>query len=423
MLRADRGPQYPPRGVQGACPVISRLHIESFKSLVDVEIDLGQINVFIGANGSGKSNILEALGVLSDAASGRVDDESLLRRGVRPGVPALYKSSFRGAPSPQRIRFTAEADAAEMGGQASYGVGLWNPSRKPWPAWRYHTEKLADDHGEHVGRSPASKGEALERDAGLAALRLADLDPSRPAAQLLRLLQRYAIYAPTTVALRGIVSDQQQREPVGLSGGRLPDAVQEVLRLRRGADRKRLRAASLDALKLIDWASNYATGPASSSVLSPSAPSERIVLEFRDRFMAEGRDTLTAYDASEGALYVLFAMVLCAHPDAPPILAIDNFDHGLNPRLSRALSERMCSWVLEGEPSPQVLLTTHSPLVLDGLDLTDDRVRLFAVDRSSQGRTVVRRINVDQRLRQMAEKGWTLSRLWVMGELGAVPNV
>jgi len=40
-------------------------------------------------------NLLEALGVLGAAASGRVDDESLRTRGVRPGVPQLYKSSFR----------------------------------------------------------------------------------------------------------------------------------------------------------------------------------------------------------------------------------------------------------------------------------------------------------------------------------------
>ena len=68
--------------------------VKAFKSIPDLTVELGQINVFIGANGSGKSNILEAIGVLSAAASGIVDDESLMRRGVRPGVPALYKTSF-----------------------------------------------------------------------------------------------------------------------------------------------------------------------------------------------------------------------------------------------------------------------------------------------------------------------------------------
>lgn len=65
--------------------MLERLAIRTFKSLEDVTIDLGQVNVFIGANGSGKSNLLEALGILSAAADGRVDDQALLTRGVRPG--------------------------------------------------------------------------------------------------------------------------------------------------------------------------------------------------------------------------------------------------------------------------------------------------------------------------------------------------
>lgn len=54
---------------------------QNLQSLEDVTVDLGRVNVFIGANGSGKSNLLEALGILSAAADGRVDDQSLLARG------------------------------------------------------------------------------------------------------------------------------------------------------------------------------------------------------------------------------------------------------------------------------------------------------------------------------------------------------
>ena len=57
----------------------------------DVEFEPGLVNVFIGANGNGKSNLLEALGVLSAAIQGRVDYAALLRRGVRPGLPAMVQ--------------------------------------------------------------------------------------------------------------------------------------------------------------------------------------------------------------------------------------------------------------------------------------------------------------------------------------------
>jgi len=42
--------------------MITQLNIRGFKSLADVDVELGQVNVFIGANGSGKTNFLEAIG-------------------------------------------------------------------------------------------------------------------------------------------------------------------------------------------------------------------------------------------------------------------------------------------------------------------------------------------------------------------------
>jgi len=69
--------------------MIRKLSVKGFKSLVDVDVELGQVNVFVGANGSGKSNLLEALGMLSAAADGTVDDARLRERGMRLAVPRL----------------------------------------------------------------------------------------------------------------------------------------------------------------------------------------------------------------------------------------------------------------------------------------------------------------------------------------------
>ena len=413
--------------------MITKLTVKAFKSLAELELELGQVNVLIGANGSGKSNLLEAIGVLGAAASGRVDDGSLLRRGVRPGVPALYKTCLRGIRMPPFVQFGA--DWARDGHEASYRVGLGNPIKDPAPAWQYRTETLEDDGVVKVSRGPRSKPPNPE--AGWAALHLVEFEPASPAASILKRLQEYVIYSPTTATLRGLVPDSQTREPVGLSGGRLPEAVLGLLRARRrqpkvppGSDERPghepwryHRRVCSQALSLIDWATAYYASPRLAGVLSPSVPSGRMTLRFQDRFMRRNRDVLTAYDASEGALYVLMAAVLGAHPEVPPFLAVDNFDHSLNPRLACALVERFCGWVLDNSSPRQVLLTTHNPLVLDGLDLTDERIRLFAVDRTSKGRTVVQRVLVDEALMQKAREGWTLSRLWVMGEIGGVPNV
>lgn len=396
--------------------MLENLSVKTFKSLEDVTVELGSVNVFIGANGSGKSNLLEALGVLSAAADGRVDDQNLLARGVRPGVPALYKSAFPAGPGkrvPPHLFFGTSSV------RASYQVTLHNPIEDPLPAWRFKTETWEDHSGRLVGRSPAS-GKKANPERGMAALKAVEVTGG-DALDLLKLLQGYAIFSPTTPVMRGVAPEPQPRQPVGLSGGNLPRAVSNLLT--QGQQDEHSDRIYDDLLGLIDWADSISVRRASDLPLSPSASASGIVLRFHDRFMRKGATSLSAYDASEGALYALFLSVVAGHHNSPRLCAVDNADHGLNPRLARSLIEHLCTWYLEAREPRQILLTTHNPLVLDGLPLQDDRVRLFTVSRTNTGRTSVRRVALDDGLRSKAEQGWTLSRLWVMGHFGGVPNV
>lgn len=396
--------------------MLAKLSVRTFKSLADVAVDLGSVNVFIGANGSGKSNLLEALGVLSAAADGKVDDRSLLSRGVRPGVPALYKAAFPagGTRIPPHLYFAARSELAQ------YRVSLHNPLKDPAPAWRFKTERWQDDG---LDKPIVSRGHAERRKAnperGLAALKAVDLDEG-PALDLIRRLQRYVVFSPTTPVLRGVAPETQPLEPVGLSGGNLPQAILELLHARRTDDQ--IRRICADALDLIDWSKSFGSAPSAGLALSPSAAASGRVIRFRDKFMREG-SVLSGYDASEGALFVLFLAVVCGHPRSPPVCAVDNADHGLNPRLARGLAECVCRWYVRAGGTRQILLTTHNPLVLDGLPLQDDQIWLFTVSRTNRGHTVVRRVPMDDRMRAWAEKGWTLSRLWTKGHLGGVPDV
>jgi hypothetical protein len=270
------------------------------------------------------------------------------------------------------------------------------------------------------GRSPNSiEYQFYDARRGLAALKQVEITTETGGSQLLAALQQFSIYTPNTLKLRGIETDLQYRAPVGLAGGRLAEASEELRRLARNDEA--LEDVIEGILELVDWVENFGARAGSDVPLSPSIPRPAQVLYFRDRYMAEGRNVLSAYDASEGALYVLFAAILAVHPDSPKLLAIDNFDATLNPRLIRSLSSKMVEWVLGHDR--QLLLTCHNPLVLDGLPLQDDRVRLFAVDRSYGGMTVIRRVVVDEALMAKAKEGWPLSRLWILGHLGGVPNV
>lgn len=401
--------------------MIRQLNIRGFKSITELDIELGVVNCFIGANGVGKSNVLEALGVLGAAANGSVDDEALQRRGVRPGLPRLFKSSFHDFRSLPHIGLEAVAESG-----ATYKVSLLNPLDSPDPAWSFKTETLTDGLQTILTDGVRSKGN-LNPKAGLAALKLVELPAENSATLMLQQLQQYAIYCPNTPTLRGILPDPQTREPLGLSGGRLAEAVAD---LKRFADESQGDLLE-DLLGLVDWAADVGTSRSVQALLSPSVARSQEVLKFTDRFMATSRNELTAFDASEGVLYVLFTAALCLSPRSPALVAIDNLDQALNPRLVTALTERLVSWLTQvrsgadigsSRPNRQLMFTAHNPAVLDGLNLDNDEVRLFAVDRDSNGHTVVRRLNPTVELRAL-NREYPLSRLWMMGHLGAVPNV
>lgn len=399
-------------------PHIATLRIRDFKSLKELDVDFGQVNVFVGANGAGKSNLLEAIGLIGAAVSGRVDDNALLRRGVRPGVPALYKSSFQKQKHQNYIVLKATTSTG-----ASYEANITNPISTPKPWWVFYHEQLKDGNTSIASRGPRGKAKALdlsltlENNTSVASVARANQKTPRNVRDFLSALDDYAIFAPVTPVLRGVAPDSAPRNPVGLFGGQLPEAIGLLL----NSSRMRGSLPVDEALSLIDWAAGFSVSEPSRDFMSPSVPTMRYVLRFHDRFMAKGRNILSGYDASEGALYALFMLVLAIHGQSPTVFAVDNFDQALNPRAARALTRLFVEHVLAN--GRQVFLTTHNPLVLDGLELDDDRIRLYAISRNTDGHTRAKRITVDIVRAKKKLGDDALSRLWIMGRLGGVPNV
>ena len=68
--------------------------IKNFKSITELELDLGQVNVIIGANGAGKSNILEAIAMIAANDQRKIDLNKLSQAGVRVARPDLMRNSF-----------------------------------------------------------------------------------------------------------------------------------------------------------------------------------------------------------------------------------------------------------------------------------------------------------------------------------------
>lgn len=391
--------------------MLSQLHIRGFKSLQDSTIELGAVNVFIGANGSGKSNILEALGVFSAAASSTVNDESVQRRGVRPGLPTLYKSSFKHIKTPPDIFLEGHSS-----GGVVYKVSLNNPIEKPAKSWEFKTESMKLADGTDVFTAGV-KSKWRNKEIGLAATSLIASDVHSEEVTFLRLLQDYCIYTPNTDTLRGLSPDSI-RGAIGIHGGGLAESLEKLLNSQSESEYRD------EAFNAIDWIEDVTIQKSASMLLSPSVTRQQKVIVFQDKFMNASRNKLTAYDASEGALYILLAFILSRSPDTLPLFAVDNFDQALNPILTERMMKLFCRWMLcEATKPRQALLTVHNPAALDGLPINDDRIRLFAVDRDSTGVTRVSRQRITPELQQLANQhGWPLSRLWVMGHLGGIPN-
>ena len=144
---------------------------------------------------------------------------------------------------------------------------------------------------------------------------LADLEPTQRTS--LHLLSEYAIYAPQTAVMRGVVPDLRPIEPLGLTGGRLAQALEEMLhqRAQTKSDRKRVSKA-LEIVWEPGWANSLRVSEPDSSVVPDFLPPAPKSVYIQDKFMRSHRNTLSPYDASEGTLYLLFVATLLGHSDS-----------------------------------------------------------------------------------------------------------
>jgi predicted ATPase len=178
--------------------------------------------------------------------------------------------------------------------------------------------------------------------------------------------------------------------------------------------------------KLLDWFQSIgATTNIDPNVLPEQNLLGNLVLRYKDKFMKTNFNELYAYDVSEGALYILFVLILLIHEDSPDIFALDNIDSTLNPGLIRQLMTHITE-ILSEHPEKQIFLTTHNPTTLDAIDLFNDKHRLFVVARSVTGQTELNRIEPpkDTTKEEWEEMyyGLKLSEIWLSGAIGGMPK-
>lgn len=380
------------------------------------------MNVFIGTNGAGKSNLLEAIAMMSCAIEGGIDYERLQRRGARLSSSAVFRSAFKN--KNRTSSFKLEADFGEL----SYSLSM-----NAEGGFKYLAESIKTAEGKIVaGRSNngatirgMSLKSKLESTKGifptLEAYQAINND-SQGLVHPLASLAKYAIFAPTTPILRGVEQDSSAKEPLGLYGGNLANALSQVM-----IDYHQNKASDLlRFFKLLNWVQSFVTTTETDQELvSGQISLSGRKIKFSDKFMRANFNNLYAYDVSEGTLYVMFLLVLLLHKDSPDFFALDNIDTALNPGLVRELIHQVAI-ILSKNPHKQIFLTTHNPSTLDSVDLFDDTHRLFVVERDKDGHTKSKRIQPPKGMtrEEWEDKyyGMKLSEIWLSGAIGGLPK-
>jgi len=404
---------------------LTQIHIKSFKSIVDQKIDLGQLNVFIGTNGAGKSNFLEAIATLSCAVDGRIDYSKLAERGSRLSAPEIFKSSFKKLA--RKNTFSLDAQFGEL----TYHANIHANTEAEF---NFAAEKICSSTKKLGGRSNAGVRISDLDNAIFAKLPLqqsvvATLESlgrfSESELKELKAIQRYSIYSLSTPILRGVSEDGSKKEPLGLYGGSLASALSDVIAEAKKKENQNSDVHDLQRFySLFDWFDKIGTTSNISPLLQSShLHTSKKVVRYNDKFMKANFNELYAYDVSEGALYILFILVLLLHSKAPPLFALDNVDSALNPGMVRKMMGHITQ-LLDLMPDKQVLMTTHNPTTLDAIDLFNSKHRLFVVQRNQQGHTEISRIEPPPGFTRNSwnEKhgGMRLSEIWLSGLLGGL---
>ena len=390
--------------------MIRKVRVENYKSISQLSLELGRVTVLIGANGSGKTNILEAIALASAAAQNKLDNEFLISRGIRVTETRFMRSAFdKPYTSGKAIKISLEGD-----NEVAFDCELLPEETASYPKWEWTRRPAFTEHlvREVVADLKAEVGTVIDTEG----TRITHETKNRLHAYIPRLekimqhlqesrtIPRFLAYSPENSALRTFQAEGQIL-PLGIKGEGL---FAHLKGLNSETHKERLVKIK-EKLALIDWFESF-------DIPEDLSPGERSI-RIRDRFLPDGA-LFDQRSANEGFLFLLFYLTLFISPETPAFFSIDNIDSSLNPKLCIALLQELAK--LAKEYDKQVILTTHNPAVLDGLDLHDDEQRLLVVDRNKDGHTRVRR--VDPPKPSPGQLPVSLSEAFMRGYIGGLPK-
>jgi predicted ATPase len=404
--------------------MFTEVQIENYKSIQNLKIGLGRVNVFIGENGCGKSNILEAIALAGAAAGNKLDNEFLAPRGIRVTEPEFMRSAFDKENVTKEIKINLKKTDETI---LNFILQHDNQTYSSWTSVNgslmtyeetlsilkdpTNTRSLLSVIGQIINllkiRPQINKDGNLSFDNNwleeYEKIALSNISLIRQNLEegSFRITD-FLIYSPENSLLRTF-KEEGQVQPLGTKG----EGLLKLLNVLNG-NSNNINAVKKQ-LELIDWFDDFK--------IHPDSDIERTI-QIKDRYLDKELPYFNQRSSNEGFLFLMFYFALFISDDTPKFFAIDNIENALNPKLCTKLIQELVE--LAKKYDKQVIFTTHNPAVLDGLDLSDDEQRLFVIYRNVDGHTKARRISAPEPLED--DDPVQLSEAFINGYLGGLPN-
>ena len=341
-------------------PFIHRLTIRNFKSIAACQTGLGALTIMVGPNGSGKSNFLDALRFVSDSLKTSLD-HALRNRGTIKDV----RRRSGGHPNHFSIRLDFTLPSGQVG-HYSFRIGA-----KPAGAFEVQHEEcritglevLNGEHHYHVRSGKVLKATFSPAPASLAdrlyLVAVSGLPAFRPVFDALSSIEIYNL------------------NPREIGAMQKPDPG-EILRRDGSNAASVLQKLPLHSRDLVNSFLSRIVKGVSESVSKTLGSQETI--EFRQavkgqkhswRFLASSMSdgTLRAF----GILLAVFQSA-ASESSAPLLIGLEEPEMALHPAAAGVL----LSALREASARRQILVTSHSPDLLDNADIPTES--LLAVE-------------------------------------------
>jgi predicted ATPase len=143
-------------------------------------------------------------------------------------------------------------------------------------------------------------------------------------------------------------------------------------------------------------------------LLTPPDEQGQVYIAFNEKHIS-GR--IPAWNLSEGSARLVATLLALFVPSPPALVAIEAPESSLHPYLMEYLAD-----ILKlGSKETQILITTHSPYLLDHLPPES-----LVIITKERGETKARRVRKDRALKEALEV-LGLGEMWLAGHLGGVP--